>query len=226
MPFTLDSIVPWGRSFKEYAAMFGLTETDLRGRILGCGDGPASFNATLTKHGGRVISVDPLYGFSAGDIRRRIRETFDTVVAETRKNASEFVWTSIRDPDELGRVRMAAMEDFLADYPEGLAQGRYVDPRLPRLPFADGSFDLALCSHLLFLYSEHLDIAFHLASIRELCRTAAEARVFPLLELGAKPSRHLPDVCNELRRQGYAVEILGVDYQFQKGGNRMMRIRR
>jgi hypothetical protein len=47
MPFTLDQIVPWGRSFDEYVRMFSLTPDDLDKNILGCGDGPASFNAAI-----------------------------------------------------------------------------------------------------------------------------------------------------------------------------------
>ncbi len=43
MGFTLDKIVPWGRSYDEYVSMFGLTKADLGLRILGCGDGPAGF---------------------------------------------------------------------------------------------------------------------------------------------------------------------------------------
>jgi hypothetical protein len=39
--FTLDQVVPWGRSFDEYQRMFALTGADL-GLILGCGDGPAA----------------------------------------------------------------------------------------------------------------------------------------------------------------------------------------
>jgi hypothetical protein len=42
--FTLDRIVPWGRSFDEYQHMFALSDVDLRSRILGCADGPAAFN--------------------------------------------------------------------------------------------------------------------------------------------------------------------------------------
>ncbi|MEJ2690734.1 MAG: SAM-dependent methyltransferase, partial [Deltaproteobacteria bacterium] len=53
MSFTLEKVVPWGRSFAEYAAMFALSKADLQGRILGCGDGPASFNASLSRQGGR-----------------------------------------------------------------------------------------------------------------------------------------------------------------------------
>ena len=63
MSFTLESVVPWGRSFDEYIAMFSLSDSELQGRILGCGDGPAAFNALLSRRGGRVLSVDPLTAF-------------------------------------------------------------------------------------------------------------------------------------------------------------------
>ena len=225
MSFTLKNVVPWGRSFAEYVAMFALSGDDLRKRILGCGDGPASFNALLTRQGGSVLSVDPLYRFSVEDIRRRIRETFGSVMEQTRKNMHEFTWTSIQTLDDLGRLRMAAMEEFLSDYPQGAAQGRYVDGELPHLPFADGEFDLAICSHLLFLYSEQFSETFHVASIRELCRVAGEVRVFPLLELGARTSRHLPAVVAGLNAEGYAMTIVPVPYEFQRGGNQMMKVK-
>ena len=51
MPFTIDGVVPWGRTMDEYCGMFDLGERELRGRILGCGDGPASFNAEMTAQG-------------------------------------------------------------------------------------------------------------------------------------------------------------------------------
>ncbi len=171
------------------------------------------------------MSVDPIYRFSAEDIRSRIRETYAEVMEQTRQNMHEFIWKSIRTVDELGRLRMAAMEEFLSDYPQGLNQGRYVDGELPHMPFSDGEFDLAVCSHLLFLYSEKLSEAFHVESIRELCRVAAEVRVFPLLELGAKTSRHLQSVADGLKAEGYAVTIVPVTYEFQRGGNQMMKVR-
>jgi SAM-dependent methyltransferase len=225
MSFTLNQVVPWGRSFDEYVAMFALTDAELNSRILGCGDGPASFNAVLTKRAGHVVSVDPLYRFSRDEIRQRIRRTSAAVLEQTRKNAHEFVWTTIRSVEELGHLRGAAMEEFLSDYPAGVARKRYVDGELPRLPFADKTFDLALCSHLLFLYSEHLSEDFHVASIKELCRVAGEARIFPLLELGSRKSRHLDNVRTRLTAAGYAVSIRTVPYEFQRGGNQMMTIR-
>jgi SAM-dependent methyltransferase len=226
MGFALEDIVPWGRSFAEYVAMFALSPVDLQGRILGCGDGPASFNALLARQGGRVVSVDPLYRFSAEEVRRRIQETFPQVLEQTRRNMHEFTWTSIKSVEELGQRRMAAMAEFLADFLQGKEQGRYMDGELPHLMFADQEFDLALCSHLLFLYSEQLTADFHLASIRELCRVAREVRVFPLLELGARTSRHLPAVVAGLTAGGYSVAIVPVPYEFQRGGKQMMKISR
>jgi hypothetical protein len=108
MSFTLENIVPWGTSFDEYVAMFALSDADLKGRILGWGDDSASFNALLTKGGGQVMSVDPFCRFSVEDLRRRIAETFDEVLEQTRQNRHEFNWTGIRTVDELGRLRRAA----------------------------------------------------------------------------------------------------------------------
>src|SRR6266480_494056 len=124
----------------------------------------------------------------------------------------------------LGHVRMTAMRDFLTDYPAGKPEGRYISAELPQLPFLDGAFDLALCSHFLFLYSEHFDKNFHLLSLRELCRVAREVRVFPILELGSKRSRHVDEVASKLESEGYEVCIERVAYEFQKGGNEMLRL--
>ncbi|UCH35917.1 MAG: SAM-dependent methyltransferase [Armatimonadota bacterium] len=224
MGFTLGQVVPWGRSYDEYVAMFALTGADLEGRILGCGDGPASFNAELTRRGGCVVSVDPLYQYSRDEIRQRIDETYCLVMEETRKNAHEFVWTTITSVEELGGLRLAAMESFLSDYRLGVAQKRYVTGELPKLPFADREFDLAVSSHLPFLYSEHLSEDFHVASLEELCRVAAEGRVFPLLELGARKSRHVEAVRARLTAAGYSVTVETVPYEFQRRGNQLMRV--
>jgi hypothetical protein len=223
--FTLDQVAPWGRSFEEYRRMFALTEGDLCLRMLGCGDGPAGFNAEATRRGADVISCDPIYRFDADDICERIAVTYERILEQTRQNADEFVWNSIRSIYELGEVRMAAMRDFLKDYPMGKAHGRYVEGELPALPFADSSFDLALCSHLLFLYSTQLGEVFHRTSIRELCRIAREVRIFPLLALGGQRSPFVDRSVEMLRGTGFAASIEEVPYEFQRGGNQMLRIR-
>src|SRR5215510_8616362 len=116
MAYTYESVVPWGRSFDEYRRMFSLTDTDLHGNILGCADGPAAFNATMAKRGHRVISCDPFYQFSEELVRKRIDETYDNVIAQTYGNRELFLWTNIPSVAELGRLRRAAMEEFLTDY--------------------------------------------------------------------------------------------------------------
>ena len=58
--FTLNRVVPWGRSFEEYRRMFALSDADLQLKILGCADGPASFNAEASRLGHSVISIDPI----------------------------------------------------------------------------------------------------------------------------------------------------------------------
>jgi hypothetical protein len=222
--FMLEQVVPWGRSFDEYRHMFALTDEDLRLRMLGCGDGPASFNAEATRRGTHVISCDPIYRYDTEQLRQRIAVTSGEILEQTRKNAGEFVWTTIASVDELGRVRLAAMNDFLDDYAAGRREGRYINAELPVLPFADASFDLALNSHFLFLYTAQLGEAFHRAAIWEMCRVAREVRIFPLLALGAVPSPLVELLSGELSSQGFVVSIEDVDYEFQRGGNQMMRI--
>jgi hypothetical protein len=225
MSFTLADVVPWGRSYDEYVEMFSLTAGDLRRPILGCGDGPAAFNAVATRDGCKVISVDPLYEFSVTQVARRIEDVFGHVVDETARNSHEFVWKHVESIDALSTLRRAAMDAFLADYDRGRVEGRYVQGGLPSLPFSDGEFGLALCSHFLFLYSAHFDQEFHVASIRELCRVASEVRIFPLNELGARPSRHLDAVVEACREAGMNPEIVHVSYEFQRGANRFLRLR-
>ena len=223
--YTLDSVVPWGRSFDEYRRMFALSESDLGRTIVGCGDGPASFNAEATRRGLTVVSCDPIYRYDVDQLRERIAITYQQILEQTRLNAAEFVWSEIRSIEELGQVRMAAMNDFLDDYPAGRTDGRYVDAALPELPFSDATFDLALCSHFLFLYTTQLGESFHLRAVREMCRVAKEVRIFPLLALGAVPSPFVEPVMAEFERNGFSVSIERVPYEFQRGGNRVMRIR-
>lgn len=218
--FTLGGVYPWGRTYEEYVRMFGLREEDLGGKILACADGPAGFNAELTGRGGRVVSVDPLYQFGGGEIRRRVEETYEVMMEGVRREAGRFVWRHVAGPEELGRLRMSAMETFLEDYEAGLKEGRYVIGALPNLEgFAEGSFDLAVCSHFLFLYSREFDGAFHVAAIREMLRVAREVRIFPLLDMKGERSAHVERVMKEV-----GGEIVRVEYEFQRGGNEMLRI--
>jgi hypothetical protein len=224
MAFKYEEAVPWGRSFDEYCRMFDLTTDDLERSILGCADGPASFNAEMSRLGKRVISCDPLYRFTREQIQSRIDATYNTVIAQTRNNQHQFVWNVICSVEDLGRTRLAAMNKFLADYDDGTAQGRYIAAELPDLPFGIKSFDLALSSHFLFFYGELVSLEFHKSAVDELCRVAREVRVFPLLTYNAEPSPLVVPVVEHIEKTGRKVSIRKVRYEFQRGGNMMLSI--
>jgi hypothetical protein len=222
--FKYDAIVPWGRSFDEYRRMFRLTDQDLRLKILGCADGPASFNAAMFKRGYSAISCDPLYQFTSAQIQARIDATYEGVMRQTLANLDLFVWESISTPSELGRLRVEAMNEFMADYDQKKHEGRYVAAELPELPFASASFDLAVCSHFLFLYSSNLSLEFHGQAIESMCRVAKEVRIFPLLTYNAQPSSFVEPLMERLQNAGRQVSVEVVPYEFQRGGNKMMKI--
>lgn len=209
----------------EYIAMFALSEHDLDSRILSCADGPAGFNAEMRVAGQTVISADPIYQFTAEEIRGRIDAVYPTVMEQLERNLDDYVWTSIASPAALGKLRLETMQKFLADFPAGKRQGRYRPCSLPALPFADQAFDLALCSHFLFLYSKQYAAEFHCQSIREMLRVAKEVRIFPLLTFEGRPSPHVGAVREWLAQAGRKYEVKAVDYEFQRGGNQMLRIR-
>lgn len=222
MGFTLDQVVPWGRSFDEYVRMFDLSAADLRLRILGCGDGPAEFNAVLNRARGRVVSCDPIYVFKASQISKRVSETYEAVMNQILLNQEDYLWEAIPSVEDLGRVRMLAMNGFLSDFEAGKLEGRYVAGELPLLPFENDSFDLALSSHFQFLYSDHLTAEFHFQSLREMLRVAKEVRVFPILKLDGKRSQHLNWVIEQIENAGYSAELKTIPYEFQRGGNQML----
>lgn len=220
----LKNIVPWGRNLAEYKAMFLLTDSELTSKLLGCGDGPASFNAEVTTLGGNIISIDPIYQFTREQISSRIDEVAEEIMRQVRKKEDTFVWEAIKNPDALYVIRLAAMQNFMQDFEHGKEQGRYQFQMLPQLSFSDQQFDLALSSHFLLLYSEHLDLAFHISAITEMLRVANEVRIFPIITLEGEKSPHLESIMSSIQEMGYRTEILKTDYEFQKGGNEILRI--
>ncbi|MBK2094358.1 SAM-dependent methyltransferase [Francisella philomiragia] len=222
----LKNIVPWGRSLEEYRHMFLLLTNDLKSKILGCGDGPSSFNYEVTNIGGDVTSIDPIYKFSKKDIRQRIIETSKEVIEQLSINKDKYVWENIESIDALYNIRIESMNSFIEDYEHGISEGRYIYNTLPDLSsFTDKSFDIVLCSHFLFLYSKHLDLDFHIESILEMCRLAkAEVRVFPILDLESNKSKHLDKVLEVLVKNNYKYSIEKSSYEFQRNANQMLRI--
>lgn len=219
----LSEVVPWGRSLSEYREMFFLSDRDLDKKILGCGDGPACFNAEISRTGGNVVSIDPIYQFNAKQIRSRIDEAYPHIMEQMSKNMGDYIWKNIDSVEELGKVRIDAMTTFLNDYELGKKADRYINASLPELPFEENEFELALCSHYLFLYSEHVNLKQHISSLKELCRVSNEVRVYPLLSIDHnKQSKHLEPVMSALSDSGINTSLVPVEYEFQKGATKML----
>jgi len=224
--FQLKDVLPWGRNRAEYMAFFDLNDFDDNARILDCAGGPASFNAEMTAAGFQVTSADPLYQFSAAEIAGRVEETRTQMIDGLRAALHRFVFTWHDTIERHEAIRMEALRHFLDDFEAGKRAGRYRAAALPNLPFDDGVFEIALSSHFLFLYSDHFDADQHVANIAEMMRVATETRVFPLLDLDGEPSRHVEPVRSALKSRGFESEIRRVDYEFQRGGNEMLRVYR
>jgi hypothetical protein len=219
---SLSEVKPWGRSLTEYRAMFALAESDLSGRILDCGGGPASFNAEATDLGTTVVACDPLYEFSPDDIRTRIHETAPAIIDHVTTDRDRYVWTSFDSVEQMIETRLWSMRRFIADLPAASQTAATEPPHCPRSPSPTSEFDLAICSHLLFTYSDPLSLEFHAASIRELTRVANQAHIFPLLNSDGEPSPHLKPLLEMLMHEGYEIRRLDVAYEFQCGGNQML----
>lgn len=225
MAFQLSSVVPWGRNMVEYQRMFRLDEKDMSKKIAGFGDGPACFNCEATKTGSHVISFDPIYQFSKEQIQERIEEVRVTVMQQMKENQDNYVWTQIKNLDELERIRMSAMQKFLADYEQGRKEGRYVFHELPgRLQYESDCFDIGLSSHFLLMYTS-LGYDFHIQAITEMLRVCKEIRIFPIVDLDANKTDLTQRVMDYFRKN-YSVEIIATDYEFQKGDNKLLVIKK
>lgn len=225
MAFKLDHVMPWGRNLEEYRLMFRLDDKDMSKKIAGFGDGPASFNYEATKQGGSVTSFDPIYQFSKNDLEKRIEEVRITVMEQMRENRDNYVWTNIRNLEELENVRMSAMQLFLSDYEQGKAQKRYICHELPeKLPYKDNTFDIGLSSHFLLMYTV-LGYDFHIQAITEMLRICKEIRIFPIVDLDANKTDLIRNVIDYFHKR-YEVEIKETQYEFQKDANKLLIIRK
>jgi hypothetical protein len=223
MAFELNSVVPWGRNLEEYRLMFNLTAEDIGKKIMSAGDGPASFNVEMYQMGHRVVSLDPIYTFSTTALAERIQQTREEVLTQIQRNKGNFVWKHITDIDTLERIRMQAMNTFLSDFEAGKQEGRYISHALPdKTSFKNGAFDIGLSSHFLILYAK-LGLEFHIQSITEMLRICQQIRIFPILDLNAQPSPVLQGILDFFQTQ-YQVEVIQVDYEFQRNGNQMLQI--
>jgi SAM-dependent methyltransferase len=213
------------RNLAEYRAFFALTEADLGGRILDCPGGAASVVAQLGAAGWDAVAVDPLYAAALGEVDALATRDAERANAHSVAGEDRYDWSFYGGAQGHGAVRIAAAAVFLEH--RRSAPDRYVAAALPDLPFSDCAFDLALSSHLLFCYADRLDAAFHVDSLRELGRVAAQVRVFPLIDYtGARQDALVDEVIERLAEHGLAARRVPVDFRFMRGADEMLVVQR
>jgi hypothetical protein len=206
------------RSYAEYEAMFDLP-ADLPGRILDCCAGGSGFTAAAA--GVRAVAADPAYSLSFPELETAVRRGTAQGGGIVTDHPEHFTWEWYGSAERRDAMRAEAAEAFLAD--RRRRPWCYPAAALPDLPFAAGAFDLVLCSHLLFTWSDRFGEQWHLAALRELIRVGAEVRVFPLVvQRTGEPVPFLEAVRRELGAAGADSEVRRVPYEFQRGGNRML----
>ncbi|MCH6255157.1 hypothetical protein MLD52_01260 [Puniceicoccaceae bacterium K14] len=216
----------FGRSYYEIVSCFGLHEGTLTGkRILDCSAGPSSFAAEAPKHGFEVVASDPVFYRGYDSLKTLAYSDYEAMFARVRAKSGLFVEKTFKSVEEAEKDRYGALKIFLEDYKKYYPVGRYISAELPRLPFEDLSFGTVICGHLLFLYS--FDYDFHVESILEMCRVAAEeVRIHPLVTMSGEMHPEVGPLMELLVSKGYRPEIIEVDHEFFKGSNKTMVIRK
>jgi SAM-dependent methyltransferase len=213
------------RSFAEYAAFFALTPADLAGTVLDVSAGASGFAAVANARGGRVTAVDPAYALGPERLLAEAAVSASRGAVIVDDHPDRFVWAWYGSRERRDALRRDALAAFGADLRAHPAT--YVAGALPALPFADDAVDLALCSHLLFTWSDVLDLEWHARALAELVRVAGEVRVFPVVVQGSgDPVPFLPRLLEEVRAGGHRADVVAVPYEFQRGADRMLRVRR
>jgi hypothetical protein len=189
--------------------------------VLDCCAGGAGFTAEL---GGAATALDPMYALGQAKLSELIRDGSRGANALTDTYAEHFDWGWYGDPARRDALRADAAQRFLADLAD--RPGRYVAGNVHHLPFADNSFELAPCSHLLFTWSDVFDADWHERAITELVRVDREVRIFPTVaqKTGA-PVPFLPSLLADLAAGGVSSRLVKVPFMFQVGADEMLVLR-
>ncbi len=224
MALQLDDFLVTGRTFEEYVAFFNLDIEAMHGlKVLDCPSGVSGFVAVANRKGVSAQGCDLLYEFSRDDLLAHARRSIELIYKDTAwMQGHNFTFYGSLEGHR--RCRESALERFEADY----NCRRYRYGRLPLLEYPDESFDLLLSSHLLFVYDDRLDLAFHIDAITEMLRVAKEVRIFPLIDFNNSrqhENEHFSPFVRAVQER-FDASIRKVPFEFQPGGGYMMQIRR
>ena len=209
-------MVSIGRSFDEYTKFFDLDEFELEGKkVLDIASGFSSFKAEATLKEIETTAIDKIFFFDEKKLKEIVKESLKTI---DNLNIEAHNFKYFKDLDDLKDKRRIVANLFLYDFEQN--SDNYIGMNLPNIMFKPKSFDIALISHLLFLYDDILDENFHLKLIKNALRVSKEVRVFPLVNLKNEKSLFLEKILSE-----FNCEIKAVDYEFLKNANEVLIIK-
>jgi hypothetical protein len=206
-------------SYQDYLTMFELDPACLTNQTLDCSGGLYSFQANAASLSQLVTSLDPLYAKDEASIVE--------VIEQQKRLWQDHLDHSSHNPNDYAIAKQKcerftiASQLFLDDYAQGKSQGRYRPwSANQKLPFADHSFSLALCSH--WLFKQPFSLIEMIDCIDELCRVADEVRIFPLVNAKSQTHHFLGHVMANFQARHYKISCVAVDFKSDETGGAML----
>ena len=221
----MERLVLWGHHLDEYRDMFDLPDAALGMRFLEFQSGVSAFQYELRGIAAHLLSYDTWFDLSQEALREKVTASFSARLAQIRAEITAFDLNRYdQSIEKLVHYRQQGIEHFFADYDLGHAEGRYVCPIQPELPFPAFFFDYALSAHHFFSNMAPQTLDYHVKTIIDLAHVAKEIRIFPLVDALGKPSELLGPVILALQQKNYGIEVRKVGYHLQPRGDAMLRI--
>lgn len=213
----------WIYDLADYRQIFDLSDEDLGKKILDFPGGISSFNAQMHEAGYAIVSGDPHYHLDLA----AMSDLADDMLEQNEKDLREHLdRLKLQDEAHLQAIFQNWQfnkNTFLADYSGGVREHRYQEMHLPKLPFNDFHFELALCSDLLFHAHARAGLSPE-ALMAELSRVALEVRIFPILDEKNQMPKSIGPLLLEYQKQDFGIEVREVPYEIKKGANAMLRL--
>lgn len=221
----LEKVALIGRRYSEYERMFRLNDfNSVNYKILDIGSGVSSFCAESSELDLNVLAIDPIYDYEPNELEIKCEKDLNYIIDELNGVEHLYKWDMFRNKKELIDQRSEAYRAFIKHYKTNRGR-QYVPEKMPKTNLKSKQFDVALMSHLLFLYDHILDYDFHKETINEMLRLVSkEIRIFPLVNLYGKKSEFIQEVFEDNLFKDYKISIERVNYEFIKGGNEILRI--
>ena len=240
------------RSFEEYCRMFMLEdELPRHGNILDVAAGASSFTAELCKRGYEAFACDPLYKLTPDAMLKHGLQELELASSKLAAKQHAFVWKDYASLQEHDEIRHDSLQQFITHYQQeknsddttsqhtyplkklavsdekNSGYFRYMAGALPKLPYADKSFELVCCNHFLFLYQEQFDASFHLEALQEMLRVTKQGGrivVYPLVGFRNERYPELPQLIEKLHKQHTEVNLRSTPFRFLPAADHFLEI--